>query len=130
MSTRDNLRSKLLAGSVKLKTELIVFEGETYEVRQPTVGKRSRIFKTCGATTTVARGKGKNAEDATVVDLAKLQMQGVIECVYVPGTDEHVFGTADVCALEELAPGGLFDQLADCVLKLMNVDREEIAKNS
>ncbi len=126
MTTRDALRSALLGSKAKFRSEMVVFEGQTFECRQPSISKRSKIFKAAGASTTI---KGGKAPDKTEVDIAKLQMHAVAECVFIPGTEETVFGTADFEALASLPTGGLFEQLADKVMALMNIDTEEIEKN-
>lgn len=132
MTTRDLLRSALLGTTPKFRT-LTITEGElTFEVRQPSIAKRARIFKLAGAQT-IVRGerKGKTSTaDSTTIDIGRLQIQGILECVYLPGTEENVFGVADIEALQNLPPGGLFDRLADAVTELMEVDGEKKEPNS
>lgn len=127
MATRDDLRSAFLGSQPKFKSELLKIGDQTFELRQPSAGKRSKIIRAAGAATTIKAGR-KAESDKTEVDPGKLQCHAIAELVYVPGTDDNVFGVADFDAMLAL-PTDFFDVLADKAMALMNVDREELAKN-
>lgn len=91
------------------------------EVREPSIAARAAILRA----SKVQSGK---ADD---VDLAALQLEAVLSCVYVPGTQQLVFEAGDKKALLEQPSGGYFDELAGVALRLMNVEAaEESAGNS
>jgi hypothetical protein len=107
--SKDTLRKKILDLKPAAGKPVVV-DGETYEVRPPTVAKRGRILKASG----FAGGADKG-------DVAKLELQAVLELVVDPATGEPVFTEADRPVLQGLPVGGWFDQLASEAAKALNV---------
>lgn len=120
VSLRDKLRSKTVGAKKQFKSEIVEWDGEQYEIRQPSVGQRGRILQAAKVQT----------GDAEKMDLAKLQVMATVCCTYVPGEDTPVFEEADIEALMELPAGSFVDEFAQVALRFMNVDAEEAAKNS
>ena len=120
MSKLDTIRAATLGRSSSRKTKLVTINDEAQvEVRQPSVKARGEIFKRAGA--------GANGSK---VDLAELQVTAVIECTFEPGTPQRVFTDADRAALFDAPAGGFVDQLAEAALELLNVNQEDLEKNS
>ncbi len=124
-SLRDKLRKKALVDRKPRAAEIVNYDGEEFEVRQPSVGMRSNIILGAGAK--VAKSEEELMEG---LDTGKIQILSVIHCTYVPGTDEKVFELGDYAMLEDDAPGGLVDTLSAVAMKLINVKPETDAKNS
>jgi hypothetical protein len=119
VATRDEIRKATLGRSRKLRSKVVNVDGVEIEVRQPTVRGRSEIMR---------RAKAMGG-DTDRVDIGEMQVTAMIECCYVPGTSDRVFGDTDRDALLD-APSGAYDELATVAMELMNVDREDVAKNS
>lgn len=127
--TKEALRNAALSRPQFIR-QTVVHEGNTYEVRQPSVALRGEIMK--AARTQMVKGKkGEDVEiDASSMDLSRMQAMTVICCTFLPGTDERLFDEADIDALLAMPAGGLFDKLSDMGQKLMAKKAEEAAKNS
>ena len=116
---RDKLRAAVMgSGNSNLAKEIIEFNGVEFEVREPTVKARKKIFK---------RAKVKDAPGAA--ETFDLVMHAAIACTYVPGTDELVLDMSDQEAIDNMRCGGLIDELGAAALKLMNVEAEDKIKN-
>jgi len=119
-SMRDILRAKTVGAKKQFKSEIVEWDGEKFEIRQPSVGQRGKILQASKVQT----------GDVEKMDFAKLQAVAVICCTYVPGTNEQVFEEADLDALMELPAGSFVDEFSQVALRLMNVEAEVAAKNS
>ena len=117
-SNRDAIRSKLLGGRKRASKIIEIDECLEVEVRQPTVGARSRIMK--------AAGMSAGSQD--VSDLGALQIAAVVQCCFVPGTNERLFDATDSGALEELPTADWFDDVSSAALDLMNAEPEAAGK--
>lgn len=80
---RDELRAATLGAPSVQDKKLVEWGGKKFEVRRPTLKQTQSIQ---------SLAKKKNGE----VDDALALVQGIIHCVYAPGTDERVFEQADV----------------------------------
>jgi len=132
MSLRDQIRSTTLGAKREFASEIVEAEGEEFEVRQPTVGERGRIYQK--ALPDTISEDVDNKEEMTrglmsKVDISSLQIWAVIHCTYVPETDEKVFEPSDFEALSELPAGTFLDELAPAAMSLLNVKPKEDAKN-
>jgi hypothetical protein len=116
---RDKLRAATVGAPKIFGKEIIEYLGEKFEVRQPSVGQRAMIMQ-----------KAKLASgDVEKMDLAKMQIWATICCVYTED-GEAVFSDEDYDSLENQPCGGFVDEFSPVVLRLMNVEAEEKAKNS
>ena len=116
--TRDALRSKLLGGRKRATKLMEIKPGVEIEIRQPSVGARSKIMK--------AAGMSAGTQDVT--DLGALQIAAVVNCCFVPGTNERLFDVSDSGALEELPTADWFDAVSAAALDLMNAEPEAAGK--
>ena len=118
---RKKLRSVTVGAKKQFKSEKIEWQGETFEVRQPSVAQRAEIMK---------NAQTINADDQQIsVDYAKMQVWSVICCTYVPGEDGPIFTAGDYENLAAMPAGGFVDKFASLATRLMNADVEEISKN-
>jgi hypothetical protein len=110
MTARDVLRSKIL-GQKSLSDIVELDDGVQIEIRQASVGQILDAMKT---------------EDN------KGRLLGIlIDCCYVPGTDERVFDEADVESLASMPSGGYWQKLMDAINKqALPAKIEEAEKNS
>lgn len=118
--SRDSIRAATLGRARQVKSRIIETEDTQVEVRQPSIKARSNIFR---------RAKVQSG-DRDRMDMGELQITAVIECCFVPGTVERVFSEADRESLENAPAGSFVDELSSAVLELLNVDAEDLAKNS
>lgn len=117
-STRDLIRKATLGKPNTRASSTMDLNGVDVEIRQPTVGQRSRILTAAGGGTT-----------GEIKDFSKLQIAAIMSCCYVPGTQEHVFEKADEKSLMDQPAGGWVDELAAEAVRLMNTEAEQDAKN-
>tara|TARA_R110002012_G_scaffold310912_1_gene519585 strand:- start:46 stop:489 length:444 start_codon:yes stop_codon:yes gene_type:complete len=119
--TRDSTRTSLLNGYIRKSEIFTTDDGVSIEIKQPTVGQRSRMLKAGGIT---------GATSSETADLGKMQIAAVIECCYLPGTGKKLFEWTDLEVLEALPTTSWFDQVASVAMNLMNVEPEEAGKPS
>lgn len=117
-SKRDALRSALLGKPKRISKIIEIAEGVEIEIRQPTVGSRSRIMSAAGV----------SASSQDLNDLAAIQIAAVVHCSFVPGTNERIFDAADRGVLEELPTNQWFDEVSGVALELMNSEPEKAGK--
>lgn len=116
---RDKLRAATVGAAKSFKEEIVEYQGEKFKVRQPSVLQRNMIMQ-----------KAKvMSGDVEKMDMAKMFAWATICCVYTED-DEPVFTNDDCPSLEEQPCGGFVDEFAPVVMRLMNVEAEEKAKNS
>lgn len=126
---RKKLRSSTVGKKKDLKKKTVEYEGEEFEIRQPTVALRAKIMQE-------ARIQPESGEESDVesviakVDYSSMQVWSVIYCTYVPGEDERVFEPQDVQSLKDQPTGSFVDLFAEAAIELMNVTPEQAAKNS
>jgi hypothetical protein len=115
-----DIRSALLGSAHGSRKSVSVEIGDmTLTVRQPTVRQRSRLLKAAGMFDTSAATSGKKSSGS---DMGLMQVLCVIECTYVPDTDEKVFAQTDLDTLLNTPAGGYVDRLSKVAMDLMNVD--------
>jgi hypothetical protein len=119
MSNRDKLRELTVGAPKKFGEEIVEYGGEKFLVRQPSVGQRAAIMQASKMIT----------GDVEKIDLAKMQIWATICCVYTED-GENVFTNEDYASLEAQPCGGFIDEFAPVVMRLMNVEAAEKAKNS
>jgi hypothetical protein len=118
-STRDAIRAKLLGSPAPFKSLLFTPKGFDFqvEIREPTVRKRDDIIRSSGATKVPQKG-----QPAPDFNQGRLVVEAILKCVYVPGTEDLVFGEADRPALLNQRAGGWVDELGEKVLEVMNIE--------
>lgn len=119
--TRDEIRQRTLGRAHRVPSRLVDVDGVAIEVRRPSIRQRSQILR---------RGKALGGAQVALdrMDPGEFQVTGLIECCFVPGTDERVFSEADREALLG-SPAGAYDGLTNALMELMSVDEEELAEN-
>ena len=100
--TRDEIRAKLLGKTPLAETKMISLYGMDIELRQPTL---EAILKSRDIDDNVARA----------VDM-------IIEYAFVPGTDDHVFETADREMILRWPFGKDLQTLNEAIADLTGVD--------
>ena len=115
---RNLIRTATLGTGADRASTIMPINGQDVEVRQPTVGQRSRILTAAGGGTT-----------GEIKDFSKLQIAAIMHCCYVPNTEEHIFEKADEATLMNMPSGGWVDELAAEAVRLMNTEAEQDAKN-
>lgn len=122
---KDKLRAITLGANTKFQRKQVIIEGETFEVRQPSLKERGEFRKK--AMTLVSDDDGKGQAD---FDIFEFQINAVICLTLVPDTDEKVFSESDREAFEASPAGGWFDQLASVATALCNVSDSKIKNDS
>ena len=120
LTPRDRLRAKTLGAKKVFKKELIKFDGETFEIRQPTLRERSEVRKKCTSVT----------EDGVEFNMFEFLIWAVIGHTFVPGTDDKLFSEEDYDELSDIPAGGWFDKFAENASELCNVNTEDEKKDS
>jgi len=118
---KSRLRSKTLGRKKTFKTEILSWEGDDFEIRQPSVAQRSAIM----ARAMVIDEDGKLER----IDTGQLQLWSVVCCTYVPGTNVAVFEDGDAESMSAFPSGDFVDKFSAVAQKLMKVDPEEMEKN-
>lgn len=113
---RNQFRAATLGKAGKKRSVIIEVQGLKVEVRRPSIAKRTAILKAGGS-------------DPKNIDWGKLQIEALLQCVFIPGTEEHAFERADEAVLADADPED-FDEAYQVAMKLLSVDREAIEKNS
>lgn len=126
---RNTLLASALGRQFTFPSELVEVDGETYEVRTPTVAARSRI---------IASGELTTGPAGATFDHAKMLVRAVLECTYVPlegidgkpttGGATRLFADEHIETLLASPPGGIADRLGQVALSLMNVKADEVGK--
>jgi hypothetical protein len=116
----DQARTALLNGFIRKNKLFTTEEGTTIEVRQPTVGQRSRMLQ----------AGGLNASNANVNDIGSMQVAAVIECCYHPGSGKRLFQWTDEEVISNLPTSSWFDEVAGIAMDLMNTEPSEAGKPS
>lgn len=117
MSSRDKLR-KLALQSRPMDSRLIKYEDGEFEVRQPSLGLKGDITKQCGI-----------KPGADEVDFNEWQFALLMNCIFVPGTNEKVFELGDKAAFLNQPSTGLYGELLKACNELFIDAPETAAKN-
>ena len=113
----EDTRTALLNGYIRKNKLFTTGDGISIEVRQPTVGQRSRMLSAGGLST-------KNAE---VTDIGAMQIAAVIECCYHPGTGKKIFEWTDEEVIQNLPTSSWFDDVAVLAMGMMGDEPGEAA---
>jgi len=115
LSTRDQLRSKTLGKKKGFQSKKVEFDGDEYEVRQPSIKRRKEILNSV-------------TDENGNVDGGDLVVWAAIYCTFPPGENEPLFDETDYEAFMEQPTGSFVDDFGQAALELMNVSGE--GKNS
>lgn len=111
----------------KPRSAIVEFGGRKVEVRQPTLGERSRIIRD----SQIMKGSADKDGDVEVrTDSAEMQVLAIICCSYLPDSNTKIFSMADREELKSHFAGGGIDALAKAAIKLFNVKEGDAAKKS
>lgn len=105
---RGKLRAKFLADKVKKVT--VTIDGMDIEVRQMSVGQMLDTI----------------SED----DRKKQMARYIVDCCFVPGTDEKIFEEEDLEVLMGMPAGGYYSQIMEQINKQMLPKQLEVAGKS
>lgn len=119
---KSTLREITVGKKPSFKTEIVEYEGNEFEIREPSVFVRGQIMNKSGM------GINTNADNPDI-NFSNAQIASVIYCTYVPGTDERVFSEKDVPMLKEQPSGSFVDEFSTIAMRLMNRNAEDDAKN-
>jgi len=122
---KEQLRAITLGATKKFERRTVTIEGQSFEIRQPSLKERGDFRK--AAMKFVTDDSGKSTTD---FDIFEFQIQTVMALTLVPGTDEKVFEAADREAFEASPAGGWFDKLAGVAGELCNVSDTAIKNDS
>jgi len=125
MASREEIRQASIGTKRDFKREIVECDGVTYEVRQPSVRGKTEIFQK-------ARVPDARTEEEMLnkIDPVTIQIYAVINCTYVPGTDERVFTDEDFELLEGQPSGSFVDVIGEVAMGLINKKPADDAKNS
>lgn len=118
-SARDKLRSITIGRKIQFKTEIVVIDGEDFEVRAPSIRQRSRIIEAAGVTA----GANKD-EVAAKINGLELSLLAVIFLTYDPVSGQPVFEMTDKDSLAEMPAGSFVDTLALAAMRMLNIKNE------
>ena len=111
------LREKLLSNGAQFRTKTVKLGEDEVLLIQPSVGRRNEIIKKATDLTISKTGQDMD------IDLTKLAIYSIIECVRDPKDNKKIFEETDVKFLSETAEGTyIVDKLGEAVTELMNVE--------
>lgn len=111
--TKAELRAAIFDKKNKQQaTKIITLFGEEVEIRQPTLAQITKLGK------------------ASVNDKIPPLIRIMIEYLYVPGTEDHVFEPADAESLASMPTGKWLNDLNSAIEELTGVNVKEAEKNS
>lgn len=111
---RNKLRESIFADkNKKIDSRPLKLFGENVEVRQPTLAQITKLSKL-------------STENSKVPPIVRI----MIEYIYVPGTDDKVFETADAESLAAMPSGQWLTDLNKVLEELTSVDVQVAEKNS
>jgi len=122
MSLRDKLRTSTLGAKTPFKKEIIEYDGNEYEIRQPTIRDRSELIDKCSKIDMMGNSKIDNMEFA---------LWCVIRNTYVPNTNERVFDDQDYDVLSKMPTHCFVDHFSDVATRMLNVeiDKKKSSQN-
>lgn len=104
---RNDLRSSILSKKHSVNKKIVEWEGNSFEVRQPSVKARNDLYRKC-------------LDEDGNMDMTKFLVWGAILHTFVPDTDEKVFEDTDYEVLSEMPAGGFLDTLSEAVSEVIS----------
>lgn len=102
----------------------------------PTYAERRAVYQAAGIGRSRAKGKGQARETEQILDVEFMRVHAVIATAHLICGEEagapvsKLFKDTDADLILATYVGGPFDQLADAAMDLINVDEEDLRKNS
>lgn len=112
---RDLLRSVTVGAPKNFKTEIIEFEGQEFELRQPSI----KVLQTIA----------EKSESDGSVGMIDLGIWGMILCTYVPGTNDLVFEEGDYKEIISHPKSKFIEELSSKAIELISIDPVVMEKN-
>lgn len=113
-SLRDRLRTAAFSTEGAVKSTILNFNGEEFELKAPTVGLRQDLLK-------------KATVDGAL-DPIELYIWLAIECSCEPGTKNKIFADTDYNTFKGLYSGGFLDELIEVCPTLLNINKPDDQK--
>lgn len=112
---RDELRAATLGAASVRATRVVEWNGKQYEVRSPSLAQSRKLAN-------LAKQAGS--------DDFKAMVHGIIQTVYIPGTDTQVFDARDEEALLARGMRDFVGAFAKALRELGQEEVEAVEKNS
>ena len=109
------LRAATLGKPKEPRKETVEFNGQKYEVRQPSIVTRDRIMK-------------DSKDDKGAQQLGRMCALAVIACTFIPGTDNRLYTDADLDGMLGQPTGSFVDTLGNVAIRLMMEAPEQAGK--
>ncbi len=103
---RNKLRAKTIGVAKQFKAKRVTWDGEEFEIRQPTVSQRIAIFEAAGI-----EMQAVGIERLTTPGAMRGQLEAGFLLTYVPETGERLFEEGDREGFFAQPPGGFADAL-------------------
>lgn len=116
-SLRDQMRAATLGSKNVFKSEILTHKGLKFEIRQPSIRGRQELRK-------------RLIDQEGTFDVFDALVWMVILYTFVPGTNERVFDEEDYDTIVAHPTGGYMETFSLTAAEFMNMDPEDIAKNS
>lgn len=117
MNARDKLRKAAFEAKPAV-SQFVTFDGNEFEIRQPTIGGRGDILKQSGL-----------KKDGEMDNINDFQFALLLNCVYVPDSNDKVFEQSDKPAFLNQQPDGLYEVLIKACNEVFTAAPAEAAKN-
>ena len=118
-SLRNQIRAATVGSKKVFNTELVMANGMQIECRQMSVKDRANL---------VADTEVEGQSDR--VDTETWQIFNIIRNCFVPGTNDQIFEETDYEVLASQPCRNWVDTLSQALMRLNNIDVEELEKNS
>ena len=113
---KKEIKAKLFSAKDKFKREVVEIDGIEFEIRQPSVGQRRRMME-------AAKRKDGDTDQWVMIS------RSLIECVYMPNSNERMFDESDLIAFDQLPTGSWYDKLIEKMAVGLNVDTKKAEEN-
>jgi len=118
---RDKLRAATLGAPAVRSRKTVEWNGQRYDIGRPSLMEQRQIDDAS------VIGVGKRAKK----DSIRALLHALVRCVFVPGTSERVFDSADVNAMEERGAEDFIGVFAKAIGELSeDASPEAVEKNS
>ena len=142
LRSREAARAAFFSAKTAARREIVDFplvvgdETILVTLKSPSVDERGDILKKAGVGKSSTKGKGETRSVESETDLTTMQVEACIACTFAHETEDatsklvRFFTPEDRDGMLARNAGGIFDELAEACMGLVNVDEESIRKNS
>lgn len=110
---RDEIRAALFSSKNKKQAKRVIeLFGEKVEIRQPNLAQITKL--------------GREAGESKIPPIVR----AMIEYIYIPDTDDHLFDPADAEQIASMPSGKWLTDFNQALLELTGINVEEAEKNS